>query len=78
VREWLIDGQTGRLVPVKDPAAIARGVMEILESPDQGRGLGENGVHLIGTKFSVRRHVDDLLARYQSLLAQPSLTHAHS
>jgi glycosyltransferase involved in cell wall biosynthesis len=78
VREWLLDGQTGRLVPVKNAAAIARAVTEILELPDSGRRLGENGCELIRTKFSVKRHVDDLLTWYQSLLAQPSLEHAHS
>jgi glycosyltransferase involved in cell wall biosynthesis len=78
VREWLLDGETGRLVPVKNAAAIARAVSEILESPDSGRRLGENGCELIRTKFSVKRHVDDLLAWYQSLIAQPGLVHAHS
>lgn len=77
VREWLIDGKTGRLVPAKDSSAIARVVTEILGSPDQGRALGQNGCHLIRTRFSTHDHVDELVRLYRAAIADrigPTLT----
>lgn len=69
VREWLHEGRTGRLVPPKDSAAIAAAVSDILALPDQGRGLGENGLTLIREKFSVQGHVDELLELYEAACA---------
>jgi glycosyltransferase involved in cell wall biosynthesis len=69
VREWLIDGKTGRLVPPKDSAAIARAVVAILNSPDQGLSLGQHGCDLIRSKFSTTGHVDGLLQLYESAMA---------
>lgn len=70
VREWLIEGETGRLVPVKDAAAIAGAVSEILASPDQGRCLGERGQALIRSRFSRHGHVTELLDLYQSVVSR--------
>lgn len=67
VREWLIEGETGRLVPPKDSAAIARAVQDILKRPDQGLNLGERGQILIRTKFGRERHLAKLLDIYQSV-----------
>jgi glycosyltransferase involved in cell wall biosynthesis len=70
VREWLIEGETGRLVPVKDAAAIARAVSEILALPDQGRHLGERGQALIRSRFSRRAHLAELVDLYQSVASR--------
>lgn len=72
VREWLLDGQTGRLVPPRDSTALASAIRSILESPDQGRSLGEQGRALVATKFSPERHIADLLACYNGHLGTGS------
>ena len=66
VREWLLDGETGKLVPAKDSVAIARAVTEILELPDQGHALGENGRELVRSEFSRQRHLEELVSCYES------------
>lgn len=67
VRDWLVDGQNGKLAAVKDGAALSRAIAEILNSPDQGRTLGANGCELVAARFSIERHMDDLLSLYRSV-----------
>lgn len=67
VREWLIEGQTGKLAAPKDGEALSRAIAEILNSPDQGLALGANGCELVSRNFSPMRHMDDLMSLYQSV-----------
>lgn len=73
VREWLVEGQTGRLVPPKDAPAIAGAVLDIVRSPDQGWRLGENGLRHVQAHFRREDHVQRLLECYRSACARPEL-----
>lgn len=42
-REEVVEGVTGHLVPVNDPAALADAITKVITSPDIGRGMGEAG-----------------------------------
>ena len=42
VRELVQDGQTGRVVPCEDVAALAGAVGDLLRNPQKGKRLGEN------------------------------------
>ncbi|MGQ0633588.1 MAG: glycosyltransferase family 4 protein [Planctomycetaceae bacterium] len=72
VREWLHEGVTGRLAPAGDSVALANCIADVLNRPDLGRALGENGRQLVRSKFSPQQHLDDLLACYESSLATQS------
>ncbi len=39
----VVDGETGRLVPVGDPGALARALRALLESPERLRAMGARG-----------------------------------
>ena len=43
LRETIRDGETGRLVPPQDPAALARVIAELADDPDQCRTLAAQG-----------------------------------
>ena len=64
VREWLIEGETGYLVPPKDPAAIALAADKILRSSETRAALGARGVELMNERFSPAKHRARLLALY--------------
>jgi glycosyltransferase involved in cell wall biosynthesis len=66
VREWLVDGKNGHLVPPRNAPAIAGAVLKILESPDRGEALGRFGLELVQERFSPSRHVEELLAVYET------------
>ena len=40
-REAIVDGVTGRLVPVKDPGALANAIVKVLADPAQAAEMGQ-------------------------------------
>jgi glycosyltransferase involved in cell wall biosynthesis len=65
VREWLHDGETGYLVPPKDPEAIAARAGELMADQALNRRMGERGIALIRERFSIEGHVSRLEAIYE-------------
>lgn len=61
--ELVVDGETGRLVPSGDAAALARAVAEALERPE----LGVAGRERARTEFSVERMASRTAALYERL-----------
>lgn len=64
VREYLIDGQTGVLVPPEDTTALANAIDRLLNAPDEARSMGLRGRELVSARFTV----DALLRSWQALL----------
>ena len=58
VREYLIDGQTGVLVPPEDTTALANAIDRLLNAPDEARAMGIRGRELVSARFA-----DDVLLR---------------
>jgi glycosyltransferase involved in cell wall biosynthesis len=46
------DGQSGLLVPPRDPAALARAVISILRDPTRGRSMGAAGQQMVESRFN--------------------------
>jgi len=56
--EQVIDGITGKLMPPYDADAFAKAMIELAQSPDQRRLLGQNARHHIQDAFSLDRMTD--------------------
>jgi glycosyltransferase involved in cell wall biosynthesis len=67
IPEVVIDGETGWLVPPRDPDAIAAALREALSDPALLRARGYHGRQRLETEFSVQAMVDHTLAVYRSL-----------
>jgi glycosyltransferase involved in cell wall biosynthesis len=52
--EVVRDGETGLLVPPRDPDALARAMLRVLGDPEAARKLGEVGRQRVETHFDVR------------------------
>jgi D-inositol-3-phosphate glycosyltransferase len=66
IRFTVVDGQTGYLVPPRDPAALSDRLASVLASPAHARELGLRGIHRVYDHFTwshVARAVDDLYDR---------------
>ncbi|HPF35743.1 MAG TPA: glycosyltransferase family 4 protein [Candidatus Krumholzibacteria bacterium] len=50
--DTIVDGETGRLVPAADPAALAAAVLELLADPDRRRAMGRAGRARAEAEFS--------------------------
>lgn len=55
VSEIIHNGETGRVVPLEDDAALAAAVSEMLDHPDEARAMGEKLHSLVREQFTWRR-----------------------
>ena len=75
--ELVVDGETGLLVPVSDPVALAEALSRLADDPTERRRMGEAGRARAAAQFSLRRMVDSVEALYRreyQRAASPSVT----
>ncbi|GAB4369693.1 MAG: glycosyltransferase [Deltaproteobacteria bacterium] len=68
--EAIRDGETGILVPPRDPRALADAVLRLARNPDLRAALGEKGQERAARHFSVDRMVREMEAVYDSLMRE--------
>mgnify|MGYP000638226255 CR=1 FL=1 len=68
--EVVIDGGTGRLVPLNDLDSFAAALCELSADPDRRRRLGQAGRQHCLERFDGRHMVDQIEALYERLAAQ--------
>ena len=66
-RELVVDGETGFLVPNRDPQALARAILRVLGDPSLARSMGEAGRRRIDEHFSLERMAAEYAALYRRL-----------
>ena len=66
--ESVLHEQTGLLVPIRDPEALAEAVIRVFSDKDLARRLGETGRRQACGKFSAERMVEGNIAVYEALL----------
>lgn len=66
--EAVLDGETGLVVPPRDPGAIAQAILRLAADPALRTRLGEEGRARVEQKFSLRQCVDAHAALYFELL----------
>jgi glycosyltransferase involved in cell wall biosynthesis len=69
VPEIVGEGETGRLVPVNAPPALAAAIVELLADPDRRRAMGEAARRKVAMHFSREAMVAGMVAVYQKLVA---------
>jgi glycosyltransferase involved in cell wall biosynthesis len=65
IPEAVDDGRTGRVVPVRDPEALAAALVEVLIDPGLQRTLGAAGRHRFLERFTADRMVEATLRVYE-------------
>jgi glycosyltransferase involved in cell wall biosynthesis len=71
IREWLIDGQNGLLVPWMDRARFATAVERLLLNKSFARDLGERGRQFAAEKYDFDRYVSGLEEMFGRIINQP-------
>lgn len=66
--EAVVDGQTGRLVPVRNSAALAREIIRTLQNPEQAARWGRAGCERVMRHFTADRMVRETSEIYNGLL----------
>jgi glycosyltransferase involved in cell wall biosynthesis len=52
------DGETGLLVPIRDPAALAGALERLLDDPEMRHTLGSNGRRKYVERYTIQRHLE--------------------
>ncbi len=69
IEDWLEDGRSGVCVPAGDARALARALSELLADPERQASMGLTGRRIVGERFTESRHVEALLAAYETARA---------
>lgn len=73
IPEVVVDGVTGRLVPVGDDAALAAAWGEFLRDPVAGARMGAAGRARVHQQFTLPRMIDETVAVYREALPGAAL-----
>jgi glycosyltransferase involved in cell wall biosynthesis len=65
----VVDGQTGLLVPPRDPEGMARGLVELLDDNQRRAAMGRAARARVEAVFDIRHHVRAMEALFEELLA---------
>lgn len=66
--EVVLNGETGLLIPPRDPAALATAMHRILSDPALALRLGANGRRFVEQHFDVRMQIQRTMALYGDLI----------
>jgi len=69
-------GDTGLVVPPRDPAAMAAAALELLDAPDRRRAMGEAARLRVIEQFTLRQTIDTFRGIYHELAAGTAPTPA--
>ena len=72
IPEAVVDGETGILVPPRDPAALAGALLSFLQDPGRARRMGMSGRDRVAALFTVDQLVSGVERTYDTLLADDS------
>lgn len=72
-REAIDDGVCGKLVPVRDPEAIAKTILELKNNPKVAKEMGEAGRKRVIEKFSIQKTVENYGKLYDKLLKEKKI-----
>jgi glycosyltransferase involved in cell wall biosynthesis len=72
-RELVHQGETGILVPPRDPRALAAAIVDVLINPDTASRMGEAGWRLAQERYDARRNTPAILRVYDEVLGMASL-----
>jgi glycosyltransferase involved in cell wall biosynthesis len=67
--ELILEGETGLLVPPRDPDALAQAILRLLENPTRARDMARAGRKRVEAHFSMAQKIQRIEALYQRLLA---------
>lgn len=71
--EAVVDGETGLLVPPRNPAALGRALVKLLVDPEGAAAMGRRGQERVRREFSIPAMVSGIETLYADLLARKGL-----
>lgn len=69
IKDWLVDGHNGYLVPWMDRRRFAGRIDQLLTDKAKARQLGENGLRLVSERYDFEGYISDLESMFRNLAA---------
>jgi glycosyltransferase involved in cell wall biosynthesis len=66
MRDTVVPGETGTVVPVDDAAGLAAAIVWVLDNPPAATALAAEAKRRVGERFTERRMIDDTLRLYEA------------
>jgi len=66
------DGWSGLLTPPRDPPALARGILSLLQDPDRARAMADRAARIVADGFSLSGTIGNYASAYAELLQHPA------
>jgi len=70
IKEVVVPGETGLLVPPADPAALADAIVQVLRDPERAREMGLKGRRRVEDRFSWTAIAERTRAMYDALIQE--------
>lgn len=67
IPEVVVDGETGLLVPPRDPRALAQAILDLLRDEPKRRRFADAGFARVRQRFSVDRMIEETLRVYEAM-----------
>jgi glycosyltransferase involved in cell wall biosynthesis len=74
IPELITDGETGLLVPPRNPDALAQAILRVVENPTRAKAMARAGRKRVEMLFSAATKVERTEALYRRLLAERGLS----
>jgi len=74
IPELISDGETGLLVPPRNPEALAQAMLRMIENPTRAKAMARAGRKRVETRFSTTVKVERTEALYTRLLAERGIS----
>jgi glycosyltransferase involved in cell wall biosynthesis len=71
IKEQILDGESGILIPPRDPDAIVEAILRLSADKELSQNLGLEGRRRVENEFTVEKMVSETERVYQSLYEQP-------
>jgi glycosyltransferase involved in cell wall biosynthesis len=75
VPEMIVDGQTGLLVPPRDPRALSEAILALLIDPARAKQMGESGRARVEVEFNALGWARKMEAVYDEILSSQRNSH---
>jgi glycosyltransferase involved in cell wall biosynthesis len=70
IKDWLLDGHNGYLVPWMDRAQFAARLRQLLLDKPLARQLGENGLKLVSERYDFTQYIKDLETMFERVITE--------
>ena len=71
--EGMLNGESGYLVPEKDPVSLAEAIVRLLQEPETWPELGRTGRRYVEQEYDLEIRNDALVLLYQTMAAREPL-----